>query len=74
MTYIPYNSHMPKKVLLLTVDAALLEHIDTFRHRYRFPSRSGAMKFLLRSALKLKPKPQAEDLQERRRSRAQAQK
>lgn len=51
-----------KPLLILTIDAALLKRIDDYRFKHRFPARSTAIKFLVDSALKFNPKPEAADL------------
>jgi hypothetical protein len=59
-----YNGYMTKKpMLIFSIDPALLEQVDAFRFKHRFPARSGAIKFLLACALKFNPKPEAADLQ-----------
>ena len=52
---------MPSKKPLINfvVDEQLLKRLDDFRFRWRFPSRAGAIKWLLEWALNQKPKPQA---------------
>ena len=51
---------MPSKKPLINfvVDEQLLKRLDDFRFRWRFPSRAGAIKWLLEWALNQKPKPQ----------------
>ncbi len=48
-------SNKPK--LIFYIDEDLLQKIDDFRYDNRFPSRAAAVMWLLRYALKQKPKP-----------------
>ena len=47
-----------KPLLNFVIDKGLLKRLDDFRFKNRFPSRAGAIKWLLDFALKQKPKPE----------------
>jgi hypothetical protein len=51
-----------KPLLIFNIEPDLLEQVEVFRYKHRFPQRSGAIKFLLRAALKINPKPEPSDL------------
>ena len=45
-----------KPFLSFLIDPVLLERVDDFRYKNRFPTRAAAIKWLLNWALKQKPK------------------
>lgn len=59
MDYISYSKTMGKEKALLNfvVGAELLKRVDDFRFKHRFPSRAGAIKWLLDWALRQRPVP-----------------
>ncbi len=46
-----------KPVVIFVIDPALLKRLDDFRYQNRFPSRAGAIKWLLDWALTQNPNP-----------------
>ncbi|MFL6354088.1 MAG: hypothetical protein ACJ74Z_19860 [Bryobacteraceae bacterium] len=48
-----------KLVLNFVIDHELLERIDEYRFRNKFPARAGAVKHLIETALALDEQPQA---------------
>lgn len=46
-----------KPFLSFVIDLDLLKLIDDFRYQYRFPTRAGTIKWLLRWALAQAPEP-----------------
>ena len=47
-----------KPILNFVIDPELLQRVDDFRYKQRFPTRAAAVKWLLLWALKQKPQPQ----------------
>jgi hypothetical protein len=47
-----------KPYLNFVIEPELLKRLDDFRFRHRFPTRAGAIKWLLDWALKQKPVPE----------------
>ena len=46
-----------KQLLTILMDRELLERIDDFRYANRFPTRAGAIRWLLKWSLKKAPPP-----------------
>jgi metal-responsive CopG/Arc/MetJ family transcriptional regulator len=46
-----------KQLLHLKLDEKTIKRVDDFRFKHRFPSRTEAIRWLLRYALEQKPKP-----------------
>ena len=59
--YIGYGEIVPsdKPLLNFIVEPALLQRLDDYRFKHRFPTRAAAIKWLLEWALKQNPKPEA---------------